>query len=104
MVGLHIWMALAVNRFLVCSLQLHFLKNLLRYLQEIPEREHISTFYYIGFAKWVYSMKMLIINMSITRFPAIHLPRLLTRKYPLNGLLPRILCLGPFLPPLQKYP
>src|SRR5436190_8552983 len=102
MVELHIWMGLAVNRFLVYSLHQHFLKNLLKYLREIPEKEHILTFYYIGFAKWAYSMKMLIINMNITHFLAINLPRLLMRKYLLNGLLLRILCLRPFLPLIQK--
>src|SRR5437764_2266867 len=104
MAELPIWMVLAVNRFLVCSLHRHFQKDLLKYLQEIPGKEHISTCYYIGFKKWAYSMKMLVINMSITHFLAIHLPRLLMRKYLLNGLLPRILCWRPFLPSIQKSP
>src|SRR5258708_18803302 len=100
----HIWMVLAVNPFLVYSLHLHFLKNRLKCLQEIQGKEHISTFCYTGFAKWVYSMKMLITNMSITNFPAIHLPGLLMRKSLLNGLLPRILCWRLFLPLIHPSP
>src|SRR2546423_12891656 len=86
------WMVLAVNRFSVCSLPPHSLRDLLKYLQEILGKKPISTYYCIGFARWAYSMKMLIINMSITSFPAISPRGLLTPKYLLNGLLRRILC------------
>src|SRR5689334_14894217 len=96
------WMVSAVNRFSVCSLRLHFPRDLLKYLQETPEKKPISTYYYIGFAKWAYSMKMLGIHMSIISFPATHLPVLLTRKYLLNGLLRRIPCLPLFLLLIQK--
>src|SRR5436190_24151880 len=95
-------MVLAVNPFLVYSLHLYFPKNRLKCLQEIPGKEHISTFCYTGFAKWAYSMKMLITNMSITNFLAIHLPRRLMRKYLLNGLFSRILGLRPFLRLVQN--
>src|SRR5947209_7278398 len=102
MAALPIWMGWAVSRFLVCSLPLRFPKSLLRSLQEILGKEHTSTFYYIGSAKWACSITMLRTNMSITYFQAINLPELLTRKYLSNGLLPRILYSRPSLLRTQK--
>src|SRR6266704_208132 len=102
MVALRIWMVLVDNRLLVYSLTMHFLKNLWKSLYKILEKEHILICYYIGFGKRAYSMKMLIINMSIIYFRAITLPKLLTRKYLLNGLPLRIHCSRPSLLRIQK--
>src|SRR5579864_367260 len=97
MEGLLIWTAQAASQFLAFSSRRHFLKNLLNSLSEIQGKKPTLIFCSIGFAKRAYSMKMLLINIIITDFPAINLPKRLTRKYLSNGLPLGILYSRPYL-------